>query len=54
MKSYVIAFYLRDCSVALSLKETDDDKGLQVTRFHEDHNHEIIQLATYIDAKFLP
>ena len=54
MESYVIAFYLRDFSFPLSLKETDDDKGLLVTRFHEDHNHEISQVATYIDAKYLP
>ena len=54
MESYVIAFYLRDFSFPLSLKETDDDKGLLVIRFHEDHNHEISQVATYIDAKYLP
>ena len=31
---------------ALSLRATDDGKGLQVTCFHEDHNHEISQVHT--------
>ena len=38
--------FRKGCPFALSLRETDDGKGLQVTRFHEDHNHEISQVRT--------
>ena len=38
--------FSKDCPFALSLKATDDGEGLQVTHFHEDHNHEISQVHT--------
>ena len=33
--------FRKGCPFAISLRATDDGKGLQMTRFHKDHNHEI-------------
>ena len=38
--------FRKGCPFALSLRATDDGKGLQVTCFDEDHNHEISQVHT--------
>ena len=37
----IIRTYRKDCPFVLSLRATDDGKGLRVTRFSDDHNHEI-------------
>lgn len=38
--------YRKDCPFVLSLRATDDGKGLRVTRFSDDHNHEISKVIT--------
>ena len=39
--------FRKGCPFVLSLRATDDGKGLQVTQFHDNHNHEISQVANY-------
>ena len=38
--------FRKGCPFTLLLRATDDGKGLQVTCFHEDHNHEISRVRT--------